>query len=296
MIIKNLLNISSYFIVKKYNNILVIGLGMMGASLCKSIRRYRITEKISGYDLNNKTLLHARKKNIVDNAIEGFNNMLHPDLIILCTPLSSYTDIAKQLIKNVHKNSLLTDIGSSKGNLHKKLYQLTYKSKIDYLSSHPMVGSEKFGIENNKDDIYRDKIIFIIDKNKAKPSTHKKIVLFWKALGSVTYDVSHSKHDQLMSQTSHISHLMSYIFMQSLPQKVIDENLSLLLGGGIKEHVRLSRSNAKMWSDIFINNSKNITKTISKIQKNLKSFTSLINNTDESKIESLLEKIQKKTK
>ena len=102
--------------------------------------------------------------------------------------------------------------------------------------------------------MYKDKIIFLIDKSRCSNSTYVSLSNFWNSLGSHTYNISKNQHDVLMSQTSHISHLMSYIFMQSLPQSIIDNNLSLLLGGGIKEHVRLSKSDPKMWTDIFINN------------------------------------------
>ena len=98
-----------------------------------------------------------------------------------------------------------------------------------------------------------------------------------------------------MSQTSHISHLMSYVFMLSLPQRIIDNNLSLLLGGGIREHVRLSKSNSIMWTDIFINNKNNLKKSIDRIEKNLKLFRKLIDSSNEKKIMSILEKINNKT-
>ena len=99
-----------------------------------------------------------------------------------------------------------------------------------------------------------------------------------------------------MSQTSHISHLMSYIFMQSLPQSIINNNLSLLLGGGIKEHVRLSKSDPKMWTDIFINNKSNLIKSIYRIEKNIFNLKKMISESDAQKIKRLLSKIQAKTK
>ncbi len=84
--------------------------------------------------------------------------------------------------------------------------------------------------------------------------------------------------------------------MYSLPKRIMDNNLSLLLGGGIKEHVRLSQSNSKMWTDIFINNKNNLKKSISRIEKNLKIFRKLIDDSNDKKIISTLEKINNKTK
>jgi prephenate dehydrogenase len=84
--------------------------------------------------------------------------------------------------------------------------------------------------------------------------------------------------------------------MHTLPQRIIDNNSSLLLGGGIKEHVRLSQSSSEMWSDIFIHNKNNLMKSITRVEKNLKLFRKLINNSNEKKIISMLEKINNKTK
>ena len=99
-----------------------------------------------------------------------------------------------------------------------------------------------------------------------------------------------------MSQTSHIAHLMSYIFMQSLPKSIINKNLPLLLGGGIKEHVRLSSSNPDMWTDIFLDNKNNIISSLNRIEKNTSNMKSMIHDMDEPKIRALLNNIHQKTK
>ena len=280
----------------KYNNILIIGLGMMGASLCKSIRKNKISKKITGFDTNSKSLDYALKNKIVDNAISKISEIDHPDLIILCTPVSSYEELTLKLTKIVTKKTILTDIGSSKGNMHNNIYKILSKTKINYLSSHPMVGSEKSGVRNNQSDMYKDKIIFLIDKTKCSNATYKSLNNFWRSLGTFTHDLTKNQHDTLMAHTSHISHLLSYIFMQSLPQSIINNNLSLLLGGGIKEHVRLSKSNAKMWADIFINNKSNLIRSINRFEKNISHLKEMILESDVNKIKRLLSKIQAKTK
>tara|TARA_Y100000768_G_scaffold162927_1_gene121919 strand:- start:4017 stop:4865 length:849 start_codon:yes stop_codon:yes gene_type:complete len=282
--------------MKKYNNILVCGLGMMGSSLCKSIRKYNITKKISGLDLDTNTLKYAYKNKIVDDVYQDLNDMEHPDLVILCTPISTYPHLIKKILKTIKKKTILTDIGSSKGNLHSTIKKILINSKIQYLSCHPMVGSEKSGIRYHETDMYKDKIVFILNKDEVKKSICNKIFLFWKSIGSIPHYINKNKHDKLMAQTSHISHLMSYIFMDSLPQSVIDKNLPLLLGGGIKEHVRLSKSDPKMWSDIFINNRSNINESISRIEKNILRIKLLIKNSNDYNLEKYLKKIQSKTK
>ena len=268
---------------------------MMGASLCKAIKKHKTSKYISGFDKDIHTLDYALKNNIVDKAYNNLNNLDHPDLVILCTPLSTYTHIIPQILKIINKKTVLTDIGSSKGNTYLKIIKNLSKTKVDYISSHPMVGSEKSGIRFSKENMYENKIVFIIDKDTVNQSTYNQINSFWSSIGANTHKINMNKHDDLMSKTSHISHLMSYIFMESLPQSVIENNLSLLLGGGIKEHVRLSKSDPTMWSDIFINNNKNIKKSITKIEKNISKIKNLIEKSEKEKLKKLLKKIQSKT-
>jgi prephenate dehydrogenase len=269
---------------------------MMGASLCRSIKKYKISKEVTGFDSNQYSLNYAKKNRLIDTAISKLDDIDHPDLIILCTPISTYVELTSKLSNLVTKKSILTDIGSSKGNVHNKIYKILSSTKISYLSSHPMVGSEKSGVHNNQSDMYKDKIIFLIDKFKCSHSSYISLNRFWKSLGSHTHNLTKKKHDVLMSDTSHISHLMSYIFMQSLPQSIINSNLSLLLGGGIKEHVRLSKSDPMMWADIFINNKSNLNKSIIRIEKNISILKKLISESDSNKIKALLSKIQIKTK
>ena len=272
----------------KFNNILIVGLGMMGGSLCRSIKQNKLSKKISAFDTDQEALSYALKNKIIDYEVTDLGSMKDPDLVIICTPLSSYLNIVKKL--------LLTDIGSSKGDVHRTITKLFDDSNKSFLSSHPMVGSEKSGVKFTRKDMYKNKVVFILDKSSASRASYLKLKNFWEAIGSITYDIDSKTHDLLMSQTSHIAHLMSYIFVTSLPKSILNENLNLLLGGGIKEHIRLSKSNPQMWTDIFLNNKNNIIKTLNRIQKNTTIIKSMIKTSNKTEIKSILKNTHNRIK
>ena len=278
------------------NNVLIIGLGMMGGSLCKAIKNNKISKKISAFDKNKLSIKYALKNNLIDYEVTDFSMMQHPDLIVLCTPLSSYSTLINKLVSTVKRKTLLTDIGSSKGVIHKKIIKLTSNTNLSFISSHPMAGSEKSGAKHHRAKMFKNKVVFIIDKDSSTKTKYLKLKKFWELLGSTTYDIDSKTHDILMSQTSHIAHLMSYVFIQSLPQSIIHKNLQLLLGGGIKEHVRLSKSDPQMWADIFINNKKNILDSLGRIQKSTTNMKKILQTDNKIKINAFLENIQIKTK
>ena len=280
----------------KFSNVLIVGLGMMGGSLCKSIKKNKLSKKISAFDTDQDALSYASKNRIIDYKVTDLGKMEHPDLVIICSPLSTYLSIAKKILLTIKKTTLVTDIGSSKGVVHRKITRLFRDSNIGFLSSHPMVGSEKSGVKFTRNDMYKNKVVFILDKDSASRASYLKLKAFWESIGSITHEIDSRTHDILMSQTSHIAHLMSYIFVKSLPQTILNENLPLLLGGGIKEHIRLSKSNPQMWTDIFLNNKSNIIKTLIRIQKNTATLKSMIQTSSRTEIKSLLKNIYNKTK
>ena len=268
----------------------------MGGSLCKSIKKHKLAEKISAFDIDQDALTYALKNKFINYQVNDLGKMKHPDLIIICTPLSSYISVVKKLLLTVKKSTLVTDIGSSKGGVHRTITKLFHNSNKTFLSSHPMVGSEKSGVKFHRNDMYKNKVVFILDKDSVSRRSYTKLKNFWECIGSVTHEIDSKTHDLLMSQTSHIAHLMSYIFVKSLPQSILNENLPLLLGGGIKEHIRLSKSNPQMWTDIFLNNKSNIIKTLSRIQKNTEIIKGLIQTSNKTEIKSLLKSTCSKTK
>ena len=146
----------------KFNNILIVGLGMMGGSLCKSIKKNKLSKKISAFDTDHDVLSYALKNKIINHKVTDLGKMEQPDLVIICTPLSSYLSIVKKLLLKINKNTLVTDIGSSKGGIHRTIKKLFHDSNISFLSSHPMVGSEKSGVKFTRKDMYRNKVVFIL--------------------------------------------------------------------------------------------------------------------------------------
>ncbi len=278
------------------SNVLIIGLGMMGGSLCKSIKNNKISKKISALDNNKLSIKYALRNNLIDYEVTDLKMMQHPDMIVLCTPLSSYPAIINKLVKAINKKTLITDIGSSKGAMHNRIIKLTKGTNLSFISSHPMAGSEKSGVQHHRVNMLKNKVVFIIDNDTSTKANYLKLKKFWNSMGTTTYDIDSKTHDLLMSQTSHIAHLMSYIFIESLPQSIINKNLQLLLGGGIKEHVRLSKSDPQMWTDIFINNKKNILNTLTRIQKSTTSMKKILQSNNKDKINAFLENIQIKTK
>ena len=184
-----------------FKNILIVGCGLIGSSILRDSFNKKISKKIFVFEKSKK---HISKIKKINSKVIILNKLDHRisdiDFIILSTPMSQYEKIIPHLNKFLNKKSIITDVGSTKQNVLKLKNKKLNKS-LDWILSHPISGSEVSGPENGSKDLFLNKWCIIIrDKNKNKI---KKVVKFWKKLGSKVIFMDPIEHDKIFSITSH---------------------------------------------------------------------------------------------
>ncbi len=261
-----------------FKNILIIGCGLIGSSILRDSFNKKISKKIFVYEKYKKYIPKIKKINskvIILNKLD--QRISDIDLVILSTPMSQYEKIIPYLNKYLNKKSIITDVGSTKRNVLKLKNKKLNKS-LDWIMSHPISGSEVSGPENGSKDLFVNKwCIIISDKNKNKT---KKIVRFWKKLGSKVIFMDPIEHDKIFSITSHLPHLIAYNLIKTAQdfQRKNKKNIIQFSAGGLRDFSRTAASNEIMWRDIFFNNKKNMISSINMFIKNLKVFKKNIKN------------------
>ena len=199
------------------------------------------------------------------------------DLIILSTPMSQYKTILNKLSKFVSKNTLITDVGSTKLNIESIIKKNSRINKM-FVLSHPIAGSEVSGPYYGNANLFKNKWCIII-KNNYK-NNQKKIINFWKKLGSKIVLMNAKEHDKIFSITSHLPHLIAYNLIKTAIdfQKKEKKNIIKYSAGGLRDFSRTAASNEIMWRDIFFSNKINIIRSIDLFIKNLKNFKTNIKN------------------
>ena len=202
------------------------------------------------------------------------------DFVIIATPMSQYERIILHLNKHLSKKSLITDVGSTKENVSKLKNNSLLKS-LDWIMSHPISGSEVSGPKYGSKSLFINKWCIVFkDKNKIK---QKKLVNFWKKIGSKVIIMDEKVHDKIFSITSHLPHLIAYNLIKTAQdfQKTQKKDIIKFSAGGLRDFSRIAASNEIMWRDIFFNNKKNVVSAINLFIKNLKSFKKNIENLDD---------------
>ncbi len=278
-----------------FKNIYIYGLGMMGGSIAKAIRVNNPKIKIFGTDIDPKPLKYAKRKKIIDDFDLGEYKFLNKsDLIIICVPMLSYQSVIDIIHLHRKSDSLITDIGSTK----KEIIFLVKKNKSInkfFVGSHPLTGKEKASISHSSADIFRDSYVLISPIGKSNRKPEKDISNFWRALNCKTIPVTPETHDKILSMTSHLPHILSFILVDIISRNKMIDNLDSYTGGGFRDLARLAKSDITMWTDIISTNRSNIISSISKFSDNLDSFKKLILDGDSKKIKDYLMKRKNKS-
>ena len=259
--------------------ILIIGCGLLGSSLLRKISKKKIAKQIFVYEKSKSNISKIKKLKLPGKIVRSLEDgVINSDLIIFCVPMSEYKKLILKINRFLSKNTLITDIGSSKIETS-KIIRKFLKKRIHWISSHPITGSEVSGPEHGKENMFENKWSIIIKDKKTNLTYLKFLNTFWKKLGSKTVVMDSEKHDKIFSITSHLPHLIAYNLVKSAQdfEKKQKYDLIKYSAGGLRDFSRIAASNEIMWRDIFFNNKKNVSRAIDIFIKNLNSFKKDIN-------------------
>ena len=264
-----------------FKNILIVGCGLIGSSILRASLNKKTSKNFFVYEKSKKNIREIKKINKKIVILKKLDNKISDmDFVIIATPMSQYERVIPHLNKYLGKKSLITDVGSTKENIS-KLKKNNLSKSLDWIMSHPISGSEVSGPKYGSKSLFVNKwCIIFSDKNKIK---QKKLINFWKKIGSKVIIMDEKVHDKIFSITSHLPHLIAYNLIKTAQdfQKTQKKDVIKFSAGGLRDFSRIAASNEIMWRDIFFNNKNNIVSAINLFIKNLKSFKKNIENLDD---------------
>ena len=268
-----------------FNKVLIIGCGLIGSSILRSIISKKLSKKIFIFEKSKLNISKLKKIKSNFTFIKNINSEIFDcDLVIICTPMNQYKNIIQKLNQRLKMGSLITDVSSTKQNVI-KLKNKVLNKKLTWISSHPIAGSEVSGPEYGNKNLFLNKWCVIIKEKKQNSKKINLLKKFWKKIGSKVIFMNSVNHDKIFSITSHLPHLIAYNLIKTAQdsQKIQRKNLIKYSAGGLRDFSRIAASNEIMWRDIFFNND-NIIKAINLFNKNLNSFKKLIQNKNNKKL------------
>ena len=240
-------------------NIGIIGLGLMGGSLGLALKKTPKNYTLLGYDHNSTHTSEALRLNLVDKVTSNFEEIKACDVIVLTIPVDAIIATANEL-KDVHERCTIIDFGSSKEKISSAIPK---EIRQNFVTAHPMTGTEKFGPSAAIENLYNEKTMVICDIEKSA-NFQKEIALeIFKDIQSKIVFMSAKEHDRHAAFISHMPHAVSFSLAQSVMKQADPKSIIALAGGGFRSMSRIAKSSPNMWEDIFRQNKENLLESIS---------------------------------
>jgi prephenate dehydrogenase/chorismate mutase len=255
-----------------FERIGIIGLGIIGGSILKTLKTKNPKIKVFSLRMNNSDVLLAKKQKLLDGTFPIEELINQSEILILSLPIKliiPYAAKIRELEKYLNKKLIVIDVGSIKDKIVRKFKILT-DNKIEFLGTHPMAGSDKSGFKFSTIGMFIGYPWIITPHFKNEKESIEKVKKFVEYLGSKSYILSSLEHDQIVAKVSHLVFLIStYLFAYVYGT---DRNSLKYAGTGFRSTTRLAGGNSSMHSQIFIYNKENI-------QKELNNFTKFVKET-----------------
>lgn len=235
--------------------VLVAGLGLIGGSIAKAIKKSE-NNYIIGYDLNEETLNIAVEEDVIDEISTDFEAAAkRAEIIVLAAPISATITLMRRIDKvEFDHDVIVTDVSSVKGSILTTANELT-NNHITFIGGHPMAGSHKTGIKAAKEHLFEN-AIYVLTPTTACSSEKVNILKdVLKETNSNFLTLQPDEHDEMTSVISHFPHLIaSSLVHQARNWEQVHSYLPELAAGGFRDITRIASSNPKLWQDIFQHN------------------------------------------
>jgi prephenate dehydrogenase len=255
-------------------NIGFIGLGLMGGSLNIALRALNKPYHFIGLDHNAAHAKKALQLGLIDEIVHDLDSLSHCDIIFLSVPVDGIISIAQQ-IKPRKETCTVIDLGSTKEKISQSIPS---DIRANFVTAHPMTGTEKFGPTAAIADLYKDRVVVLCDMEKSGKHQQKVAKKLFKEIGMHLVYMDAKEHDRHAAYISHMPHALSYALANSVMQQEAKESILALAGGGFKDMSRIAKSSPNMWEDIFRQNKSNLLEAINTFQTELKKCQKMVEN------------------
>ena len=251
-----------------FEKVAVIGLGLIGSSLCHVMKREGLANSIAGVARSKETLHTALRIGFIDTEHETARAAVDgADLIVLAAPVGANSILAEQIAPSLKQGSIITDVGSVKVSVIRDV-QPHLPDGVHFVPGHPVAGTEYSGPESGFAELFENRYCILTPPDGTDQNAIDKTRKLWKAAGSIVEIMDADHHDRVLAITSHLPHLIAYTIVGTandlegqLREKKADGEIKIRTAdvikysaGGFRDFTRIAASDPVMWRDIFLNN------------------------------------------
>ena len=267
----------------------VIGCGLMGGSFALALKRAGLVKRVVGYSKSPTTTERARQLGVIDvEAPSALLAVSGADIVLIAVPVAATEATLKSIKHMVTPQMLIMDVGSTKGDVLDAARRALRDQMGSFVPAHPIAGKELSGVEHADPDLYKGCQVILTPTERTLTASIKQAHEVWTALGCRVVQMSPEAHDAAFAAVSHLPHLLAFALMNSITDQAQAAHFLSLAGPGFRDFTRIAASDPKVWRDILLANKKELLEQSRYFQEQLKIFEDLMTQDDAQGVEQLI--------
>ena len=248
----------------------VIGVGLIGGSLARALRRAGFVGEVVGCGRSLGNLQRARELGVVDRYHQDpAQAVAGADLVFIAVPLGAMATTFAAIRDHLAPGAILTDGGSVKGSVVADARQVFGRLPPRFVPGHPIAGTEQSGVEASFAELYRNRRVILTPLPETDPVATAQVQAMWEACGAEVTQMAVDHHDEVLAATSHLQHLLAYGLVDSLARLRENDEIFRYAAGGFRDFTRIASSHPIMWRDICLANRQALGQMLARFQREL---------------------------
>ena len=254
----------------EFGKIVVFGTGLIGGSFALALKAAGAVEEVVGFGRAPGTLRIAQELGVIDRAgINPAHEIGDADIVLVATPVAQMPEIFSRIAPYLGPNTLVTDGGSTKGDVVAAA-RAAFKGHIGkFVPAHPIAGAETSGPAAARWDLYRGKKVVVTPLAENNDERLDRIKRAWALCGADIYELTPEQHDRVFAAVSHLPHVLSYALVHDLATREDADLFFTFAASGFRDFTRIAASHPEMWRDICLANRQALLQELERYQAQL---------------------------
>jgi len=254
-----------------FQQVALIGVGLIGSSISHAIRRGNLAARITACAKSEGSRDAARRLKLADGIFDNAADTVRgANLIIFCTPVGTFAQLAAEIAPHIEKGAILSDAGSVKATVVRDILPHVPEG-VHFIPGHPVAGTEYSGPESGFAELFDGRWCILTPLPEADEAAVAKLRKFWEACGSQVEIMTPEHHDLVLAVTSHVPHLIAYNIVGTVSdlERVTEKEVIKFSASGFRDFTRIAASDPTMWRDIFLNNKEAVLEILGRFTEDL---------------------------
>ena len=244
-----------------FNQLGVIGCGLMGGSFALALKRAGLVKRVIGYSKSPSTTEKAKKLGVIDQVAESaLLAVSGSDIVLIAVPVAATEATFKAIRHLIEPGVLIMDVGSTKRDVVDAARRVLKEHVASFVPAHPIAGKEAAGIDHADAALYNGRQVILTPLPQTHPELLQRATDCWAAIGSQVLRMTPENHDAAFAAVSHLPHMLAYAYFNSVSRQPAGRDFLSLAGPGFRDFTRIAASDVAVWRDILLSNREEVLK------------------------------------